>query len=200
MQPVDFHTHRGDPSDASAAVSVGIHPWDSATVAADAVGRLRAEAAGERVVAIGECGLDALRGAPMPRQLELLRAQAAVAEELHKPLILHIVRAWNEIIALKRELRPSVPWAIHGFRGKPELAQRLLDEGFYLSLGPRHNPLTASLIPSGRLLIESDDDPGASIGALAASLPAYDPSVTLRFLGLPPGAGAPAAVINRRFR
>ena len=52
-----------------------------------------------------------------------------------------------------------MPWIIHGFRGKPQLAQQLLNKGFYISLGEKFNPETVSIIPVDRLLFETDESP-----------------------------------------
>lgn len=183
MRAIDFHTHR--PPTAGDRLSSGIHPWNTPDITADDISRLRdALATNPSIVALGECGLDAMRGAPMPKQMELLRAQIVMSEELDKPLILHIVKGWDEIIRLKKELTPTLPWAIHGFRGKPALAMSLLQNGFYISLGSRYNPATAAIIPGDRLLIETDDAPEVAIETIAEGLPQYDPVTTLRFLGL----------------
>ena len=83
-----------------------------------------------------------------------------LSEKNSLPLILHVVKAFPEIIALKKELKPRQPWIIHGFRGKPELAKELHRHGFFLSLGERHNPDAAAIIPAERLLLESDEGTG----------------------------------------
>ncbi|MBD5214664.1 MAG: hydrolase TatD [Bacteroidales bacterium] len=180
--PVDIHTHRSPrPGD---LFSAGLHPWDSADVNPAELSDIDRSLRRSDVIAIGEVGLDALRGAPLEQQEQLLEHFIDLSEELRKPLIIHCVRAWDRLLRIYRRRRPTQPWAIHGFRGRPELARQLLDAGMYLSLGRRYNPATAAIIPSDRLLIETDGDPAADIDALAASLPAYDPATTLRFLGL----------------
>lgn len=161
----DIHTHNPDATDAvinldpgmamrpGALYSVGWHPWWP-DPDMDWVERL---AQLPDVVMIGECGIDKRRGAMSPLcQLELTRRHALLAERLAKPLILHIVGAWAEIIALHRELRPRQPWIIHGFRGKPQLAAQLVRAGFHISLPSNANPATAAVIPPSRLLRETD--------------------------------------------
>lgn len=164
----DIHTHNPSAIDAvinlepdmamraDALYSVGIHPWwrdiDFAWV--------ERMAADERVVMIGECGIDTLRGVGgIDRQMALLERHALLAEQTKRPLLLHIVGAWAEAIALKRRFMPRQPWIIHGFRGKPELAQQLLREDFYISLGKKFNPETEKIIPNDKLLRESDAQP-----------------------------------------
>lgn len=161
----DIHTHnpqavdavinleRGEtPARADALYSVGWHPWwGSANVDFQWVEQT---ARMPQVVMIGECGIDRLRGGEIAPQVELTRRHALLAERLRKPLILHIVRAWSEILALRKELRPTVPWIIHGFRGNAALARQLIDAGFYLSL---RQPFTLPAdFPADRLLTETD--------------------------------------------
>ena len=93
----------------------------------------------------------------MQRQRSLFVRQAGLAEELGKPLIIHCVRAWEELIACRKAIRPKQPWVIHGFRGKATLADQLLRQGFYLSLGYYFQPETARVAWPGRLFLETDE-------------------------------------------
>lgn len=143
--------------------SVGIHPWNVFELTCADLRMLRALAAEPQVVAIGECGLDAAmhsagisRSQLLSRQTELLRFHIALSEELRKPLILHVVKAYSELIALKKELRPIQRWIVHGFRGRPELAKQLLSHGFTLSFGRRYNTESFALTPPDRRLRETD--------------------------------------------
>ncbi len=169
---IDIHTHDYSRADSAiinispfeemlpgAYYSVGIHPWDTATVDDSALERLSSVAADPRVVAIGETGLDALRGGEMAMQEKMFRYHIELSERLGKPLIIHAVRTLPQIIRLRDTLRPAQPWIIHGFRGKPQLAQELLRHGFHISLGEKHNPATAAVIPPDRLHYESDTSP-----------------------------------------
>ena len=137
--------------------SVGIHPWHTINVASSTIERLHLLAAHPQIIAIGETGLDALKGASIDIQTDIFRLHVALSEKHQKPLIIHCVKSFNEIIALKKELRPTMPWIIHGFRGKPQLATQLLNNGFYISLGKHFNPDTAAIIPPDRLYHESDE-------------------------------------------
>lgn len=145
--------------------SVGIHPWNAASVSAADLRLLRVLAAEPQVRAIGECGLDPLRlnsgeiadrHSVISLQTDLLRVHFELSQQFHKPLLLHIVRTFPEIIALRRQWRPSQPWIIHGFRGKPQLARELLANGFHLSFGLKYNPESYTLTPPGRRLRETD--------------------------------------------
>lgn len=137
--------------------SVGIHPWD--TVGLPSLSTLKALVAAARdprVVAVGECGFDTLRGGTPECQRRVFDFQARLAERVGKPLIIHAVRSDTALIAAKRRLHPSQRWIIHGFRGNPVQAGQLLREGFSLSLGKRFNPAVPAVVPPDRLYRESD--------------------------------------------
>lgn len=137
--------------------SVGIHPWSTAAHIPDDDFRLLEEAVDDpRVAAIGECGLDALRGGCAEYQEAVFRRHVELSERAGMPLIVHCVRRYGRIIELRRELKPLQSWIIHGFRGKPELARQLLAAGFDISLGHDAPPALEAIIPAGRLFRESD--------------------------------------------
>ena len=142
--------------------SVGIHPWQVGKLMMQ--GRLQEEKellAGivrhPQVVAVGEAGLDKLAEASPERQSEVFQYQAGLAEEVQKPLIIHLVRATEELLKVKREVRPVMPWVIHGFRGKESVARELLKHGFFLSFGEKFQEAALSVTPLERLLLETDE-------------------------------------------
>ena len=110
-------------------------------------------------MAVGECGIDKLCNTPIDIQVELLKAQISISEEFRKPLIIHCVRSYNEILELKKSILPSQPWIIHGFRGKPEVASMLIKAGMVLSIGEKFNTEAVKNIPIEKMLIESDESP-----------------------------------------
>ncbi|MCM1355457.1 MAG: TatD family hydrolase [Staphylococcus sp.] len=165
LDPVDILARRIDRHPATILrrgylYSVGIHPWNFRNVTIQSIRLLHSLAAEPSVVAIGECGLDAVgrgdREAVLCEQTELLRIHFMLSETLGKPMILHIVKAFPEIIALRKLWRPSQPWIIHGFRGKPQLAAELVAHGFHLSFGRRYNPASFAFTPPSRRLRETD--------------------------------------------
>lgn len=178
MTVVDCHTHSlrhdaivcrqpDEPAAEGYLYAVGCHPWNASDFNES---QLEKEASLNSTVAIGETGLDALRGLSPEVQEAAFRRHIELSERLGKPLIVHCVRAFDRLLAIKKEMRPRQPWIIHGFSRKPELARQLLNAGCYLSLGPRFNPATAAIIPADRLLIETDDDPAATIDSVAHSV------------------------------
>lgn len=149
--------------------SVGIHPWNtSGGISEDLMKKLDEAAAHPQVVAIGECGVDVSKGGPMFRQLQVFRHHVELSERLRKPLVIHCVKGADIILGLKRDLQPTLPWIIHGFRGKPALAQQLLNAGLLLSYGPKFNPESVALTPAEALLAETDDSPESIAEVIAA--------------------------------
>lgn len=142
--------------------SVGLHPWDTATcqgACADAAMQHIARAARiGNVVAIGECGLDTLRGAPMKEQERIFRMHIALSEELRKPLIIHSVRSLQPLIRLRRLSGAKQRWIVHGFRGSVAKAQALVDAGIDISIGTIHAPGLEQIVPEGHLWHETDMD------------------------------------------
>lgn len=177
MKLLDAHTHqlrKGAVVDVDPATelqdgflySKGIHPW-RVTDNVD-MDLLRQACMDPRVVAIGECGLDNVCDTPMELQERLFRQQISLSEELRKPLIIHCVHAHDRLLAIRREMNPQQAWIFHGFRLKPTIARRIIESGMYVSLGSKFNEESAMIIPEGRLLIETDDDPGTDIEEVAA--------------------------------
>lgn len=144
----------------NAFYSVGIHPWDTdRPIPTDAWEQLSALAHEPYVAAIGEAGLDALRGGDAATQEEIFLRQAALAEETGKFLVIHCVRRYGRLMELKAAVKPSVRWIIHGFCGKTELARQLIAAGFELSLRPgcpREKELREA-IPNVRFFAETDE-------------------------------------------
>ena len=150
----------------SSYASVGIHPWTLTKKNADIQWEaLRESIKDRRIIAIGECGLDNLKGPSMELQTAVFKQEAALAENSSLPLIIHCVKAFNELIQLKKEISPCQPWIIHGFRGKLPLALDCIRHGFYLSIGSHFQENTLKVIPLDRLFIETDESE-ESIGSI----------------------------------
>ncbi len=150
-------------------LSAGIHPWYIAERLPSEnnqklqLEKLRKLAQYQDIKFIGECGLDRLKGSPLPLQEEMFIKQIRIAEEVKKPLIIHCVKCFNELISIKKIVRPKVPMIVHGFNNNLTIAQMLLEKGFYISLGTailQENSNAAHLltqIPLEKLFLETDD-------------------------------------------
>ena len=120
---------------------------------------LREQFAEKQLVAVGEAGLDKLAAAPMQLQVAVFKEQVELSEKYELPLIIHCVKAMDELLALRKECAPKQPWIWHGFRGKPEQAKQLLQKGFYLSFGMHYSSEAMNVVPDSRLFLETDDSP-----------------------------------------
>ena len=113
------------------------------------------------IVAIGEIGLDKTSAIPFKLQLEVFIKQIKIAESFNKPIIIHCVKSFSVILKLKKS--STIPWIIHGFRGKSELASQLIKKGIYLSFGSailNNSPTlhsTVLTIPLDKIFIETDN-------------------------------------------
>ena len=113
----------------------------------------------EQFVAVGEAGLDKLTAAPMELQVRMFEKQVELSEKYRLPLIIHCVKAMDELLAVRKKLNPAQPWIWHGFRGKPQQAGQLIKNGIYLSFGAHYSEETVKGVPVGRLFLETDDSP-----------------------------------------
>jgi TatD DNase family protein len=145
--------------------SAGIHPHASFSLDERDLRELETIAAGRRVVAVGEIGLDYFHDRqPRPIQAECMRAQVQLAVDSAKPAIFHVRDAWEDFFQIVSEFAPSMrPSVMHCFSGDWGVARRCLDLGLYLSIpGVVTFPKAESLrdvvkrAPADRLLVETD--------------------------------------------
>ena len=144
--------------------AVGIHPGDCDGCTEADLEAIRAMAAHEKVVAIGEIGLDYYwkDNAPKEFQQDIFRRQLALAEELKLPVIVHDREAHGDTLAVVKEF-PHVRGVFHCFSGSPEMAEELVKMGWYLGFdGPityknaRRSPEVVAVTPLDRIVIETD--------------------------------------------
>jgi len=142
--------------------SIGVHPWYTEDYK-QKLELLSKFAELDNVLAIGECGLDKVCSTDWQLQLELFKLQIQIANRVGKPLIIHCVRAFDQLIQVFDRVVPKVPVIIHGFNKRPGVAVRLLERGYYLSFGAAilsaSSPATELLgsISSDRFFLETDD-------------------------------------------
>ncbi|WP_163324272.1 TatD family hydrolase [Draconibacterium mangrovi] len=117
--------------------SVGLHPWHLGSKQENNEALQMVEEALEfdHVIFVGEAGLDKISGGDFIEQLRVFEAQAVIAEEYQYPLIIHCVKALNEVIALREKMNPVMPWIMHGYNGSVEITKQLVDKGFLFSFG-----------------------------------------------------------------
>lgn len=152
--PREFYTRRTNLE--NVWYSCGIHPWYIKDIQSDLTLLSKIINEEERVVAIGEAGLDKLQGPDMDIQTDVFRRQIELALDVQKPLIIHCVKAWDELIALYKEYKPDIPWIIHGYRGNIEQTKQLDKIGFKFSIGEKFKADSLRYISSGSLFCETD--------------------------------------------
>lgn len=159
----NFHIIHASPEDfvpeAGKWYSVGLHPWTLTGEEPDDTvwDKLEAAVRHPQVLAVGEAGLDKLTTAPLKLQEAVFARQAQLAEEVRKPVVIHLVKAVDELLRVRKQLMPRVPWIIHGFRGKAQLAEALVRHGFYLSFGEKWQAEALRSVPLSCLFLETDE-------------------------------------------
>jgi TatD DNase family protein len=177
MQYINLHTHHFSNNPAVLEIvnqypqefdstipfySIGIHPWyiNESRLEAD-LKIIEEKLQLQNCLALGECGLDKRIEISMEIQTQVFEKQLALAIKYKKPVILHCVSAYQEIIEIKKRLQVEVPMIVHGFSKNSPVAKLLLDNGFYLSFGKYllRNPELESVfksVPNNRFFLETD--------------------------------------------
>ena len=179
MQLINLHTHLADKTENPQIVNVfaqelthnqpdflfsaGLHPWHIGKVNAEecfeAIDRAAAQ---KNMLAVGECGLDRSIEIDFALQEWCFKRQILIADKNHKPLIIHCVRAYSDLMKYKKEDKSGLPWIIHGYRGNLVTTSGLNKHDFYFSVGEqllkdesKHDIFRS--IPIERLFLETDD-------------------------------------------
>ena len=144
------------------AYTYGIHPWFlNEENHKQLINSVENTVIQPEIIAIGEAGFDRLRGPSPELQSRVFEEQIIISEKISKPIVIHCVRAWDELLAVHKKTKPKMPWLIHGFRGNVELADQLLSKGMFLSfwfefiLRPESGDLLRHL-PLDRIFLETD--------------------------------------------
>ena len=142
--------------------SIGIHPWyiDESRIESD-LAIIKEKLQLSECLALGECGLDKRIEIPLDLQISVFKKQLEIVKQTNKPIVLHCVAAYDEVIAIKKEMKIENPMIIHGFSKNEQVAQSLLKNGFYLSFGKYllRNPdleKVFTFAPENQVLLETD--------------------------------------------
>ncbi|WP_281632693.1 TatD family hydrolase [Flavobacterium luteolum] len=177
MEYFNFHTHQFTnqsdvlelvnqyPKDFDASIpfySIGIHPWyiDESRIDED-LKIIEEKLQNKNCLAIGECGLDKRIEVPFDLQISVFEKQLELAEKCKKPVVIHCVASFQEVMEIKKKMKINVPMIIHGFSKNKQLAEQLIATGFYLSFGKYllKNPDLKSVfqnVPNNRFFLETD--------------------------------------------
>lgn len=149
---------------ATSFASIGLHPWHVKKDSLDVdINLIELNANSSNVVAIGEAGLDKTIQTDIAIQLEAFHRQIDISISSDKPMIMHCVRAYNELIKIRKDRMIKQPWVFHWFNASEQTAQQLIRSGCYLSFGHMlfHETSKAfktfSSIPVNSLFFETDD-------------------------------------------
>ena len=142
--------------------SIGIHPWyiDENRLESD-LEIIKEKLQLSECLALGECGLDKRIEIPLDLQISVFKKQLEIVRLTNKPIVLHCVAAYDEVIAIKKEMKIENPMIIHGFSKNEQVAKSLLNNGFYLSFGKYllRNPdleKVFTFAPENQILLETD--------------------------------------------
>lgn len=186
MHLTDIHTHfprPGIPSvvDVSGRVdfmgseheyfTAGLHPKSIAQDWEQELSDIERLASLRGFVGVGECGLDKFAEAPRDLQMEVFMAQLFWAQRIMKPVIIHCVRLYSDVMSLIKKTNFKFPAIFHGYNGNPETTSQLLklpNVHFSFSISSFSMPETSGmkslpLIPPERLFTETDCDRSADV-------------------------------------
>lgn len=142
--------------------SIGIHPWyiDENRLESD-LEIIKEKLQLSECLALGECGLDKRIEIPLELQISIFKKQLEIVKQTNKPIVLHCVAAYDEVITIKKEMKIENPMIIHGFSKNEQVAKSLLNNGFYLSFGKYllRNPdleKVFTFAPENQILLETD--------------------------------------------
>lgn len=177
MQFINLHTHSfsndvsvlevvnqypWEYNEAISQYSIGIHPWYINNDRLDSdLKFIDEKLLLIECLALGECGLDKRIETPLNNQIKVFQQQVDLVQKTKKPIILHCVAAYQEIIEIKKEMNIQNPMIIHGFSKNIQVSKSLLDNGFYLSFGKYllRNPDLENVfkfVPENKIFLETD--------------------------------------------
>lgn len=154
-------------TDVSFLFSVGIHPWTLSDkdekICQDILKCIEANIGRRDFLAIGECGLDRVHKDTLELQRKIFIKHIEMSEKYHKPLIIHSVRSYPDIISIRKETKATQKWILHGFQGNEQIVRQLLSHDFYFSLGDvlfkdeKKASTLLDVIHRDKLFLETDD-------------------------------------------
>ncbi len=118
--------------------TVGLHPWRLPAYTDNLENdlmKLRKVLEFDKVIAIGEVGLDRLWGPPPKIQEKYFSEVIKLAEELNRPVVAHCVRYYPELLAIKKHCARKLKILVHGYNGNVNILKQLFKHNFYVSFG-----------------------------------------------------------------
>ncbi len=177
MKFVNLHTHFYTNSDSVLEIvnqypnefsseipyySIGIHPWHIDDIRwNDDLKIIKDKLSLKECIALGECGLDKRIDKIYNKQIEIFESQLNLLHEVSKPVILHCVASFDEVISCKKNSQLTSSFILHGYSKNYQVAKQVLNQGFYLSFGKYllRNPELSEVfrkIPNEKIFLETD--------------------------------------------
>jgi len=173
---INIHTHKTDVENISILnitfngnwpenkyYSCGIHPWDIDKIEMEThLETLKKYCIQNKILAVGEIGLDRAIQTPIETQKEVFIKQLEIANQYNLPIIIHCVKAWSDLLYIRKNTKKSMPWIFHGYTGNLQTANQLINSGCYLSFGSKllvNQKVQAVFkqIPLHHIFLETDD-------------------------------------------
>ncbi len=147
-----------------ALFSIGLHPWHVAgSTWKDQIARVESAVNHDNVIAIGETGLDKTVSIPYDIQCLAFETQLEIAESFRKPVVIHCVRSYSEMLFYRKKSNLSIPWIFHWFNSGEQMAMELIGKNCYLSFGHLLFNMQSKVfqlfknLPADRIFLETDD-------------------------------------------
>jgi TatD DNase family protein len=145
-------------------VSAGWHPWDIEPFDLSQIKNLLEIAATrQNVLALGECGLDRSIKIPFEKQIEVFKVHLSIAKKLEKPLVVHCVKAYSDLLEIMKKEKFNGKIVLHNFNGNQLQIDSFLKLDTFFSLGKlignRNSKIYKSIhyLPLERIFLETDD-------------------------------------------
>lgn len=178
---IDIHTHQNNcdttfsqsiknvslpnrhiPSENS--ISIGYHPWFIGNHSLSEMKvKLDQIVNSDNVFAIGECGLDRSIESSIDLQIPVFLLHLSIAEQFRKPIIVHCVKAYSDLLEILKNKKISIPIILHGFNANTQMVSQLLKHDIYFSFGKSlfgiEQKITNTIhsVPLNRLFLETDE-------------------------------------------
>lgn len=149
--------------------SIGIHPWFiNKQDSTKQLNIIQKQSKNNHCIAIGECGLDKKIAVDIELQKTVFIEQIKIAIEVEKPMIIHCVGAFQELIEIRKKIPKKAVMIIHGFSKNSQVAEMLIKFGCYLSFGSLllkniNIQNTLKSIPKEYFFLETDNNQEHSI-------------------------------------
>lgn len=141
--------------------SAGLHPWHITEEWPNHFTLLEKALTDNHAMAVGECGLDHTCISNWMLQQQAFTQQVMLANKINKPIIVHCVRAYEEVIQMLQKLQNRQPVIFHGFNRNWNIAEKILTAGYYLSFGKALDQQQVQEVffqsPTDHIFFETDD-------------------------------------------